>query len=130
MYWAGRYQGLHDRYHTEELDDTMKDPDAFQKFQDSSKSAPTTPHDAELNNFEKVDTYEPTTKGIQSMAEAEEARVVRVFSYLTRCCADDASKKSLFEWQQTYARQHQNDKYLPRGGSMTDKPPGWVSRST
>lgn len=130
MYWAGRYQGLHDRYHTEELDDTMKDPDAFQKFQDSSKSAPTTPHDAELNNFEKVDTYEPTTKGIQSMAEAEEARVVRVFSYLTRCCADDASKKSLFEWQQTYARQHQNDKYLPRGGSMTDKPPGWVSRMT
>lgn len=130
MYWAGRYQGLHDRYHTEELNDTMKDPHTFQKFQDSSKSTRTTPHDAELTNSEEQDMYEPATRGIQSMAEAEEARIVKVFAYLTRCCADDASKKSLFEWQQTYARQHQNDKYLPQGGSMTDKPPGWVSRST
>jgi hypothetical protein len=52
----------------------------------------------------------------------------RVFRDLEALCATTEAKKSLWEWQLTYARQEQDEALLPAGGKMTDDKGGWVSR--
>lgn len=57
--------------------------------------------------------------------ENEEKRCRRAFIHLEALCLTDEAKKSLWEFQQSYARQVACVRLLPVGGSMKD---GWMSR--
>jgi hypothetical protein len=130
VWWAGRFTSLPDRFHGEMLEETLKDPKAFQSFQDDSKCAATKTTHEDPKKTDEQEAYEPRTKGIQKINNDEDVRVLRVFAHLKSLCVTDDARKSLFDFQQTYARMYANEKWLPAGGTMEDKPPGWVSRMT
>jgi hypothetical protein len=51
-----------------------------------------------------------------------------VFRDLEALCVTTEAKKSLWEWQLTYARQEKIEALLPTGGRMSEVRGGWVSR--
>jgi len=63
--------------------------------------------------------------------EDNEVTICRVFMHLEHLCVTDEAKSSLWEWQQHYARVHQNPRFLPFGGKMTEQveeKENWVNR--
>jgi hypothetical protein len=127
-YWAGRFQSLHDRFHGEMLEEVMQNPETFRRYQDATDYAP--PQDA--NNHTKKpqeqDLNEADTEGMKLIVDDEDKRVLQVFNHLLSLCATDKARHSLFEFQEMYARMQSKAFYLPAGGSMSERPPGWVSR--
>lgn len=55
-------------------------------------------------------------------------RIQQVFAKLQTLCMTSKARKSLWEWQQAYARHEKNETLLPIGGKMENDRPGWVSR--
>lgn len=59
----------------------------------------------------------------------EDERCKRVFVHLEAFCATDEARRSLFTFQQEYARKMRRPKLLPRGGTMGDRVWGsYISR--
>ena len=128
-YWCGRFQALHDRFHLHNLEVTRLPQDEFRdvvglkkegdyaaKFKDKVKSKV-------KRSSESEGPWSPRSKKFQM--ESEERRCRRVFNHLEALCLTDEAKKSLWEFQQNYARHIGCDRLLPVGATMKD---GWMSR--
>ncbi|KAH7019073.1 NRDE protein-domain-containing protein [Ilyonectria destructans] len=55
------------------------------------------------------------------LAENDDSRCRRVFHRLDSCCITDEARRSLHDWQQTYARRNGRPGLLPEGGCMQEK---------
>jgi hypothetical protein len=124
IWWAGRFTSLSDRFHTETLNNAMMDPHLLRSLQDNNKCMSQGARDDDGIRCES------SSKGQKQMADDEHNRTMRVFAHLTSICATEEARNSLFDFQQQYARMENNKNWLPVGGTMEDKPPGWVARMT
>lgn len=95
-YWVGRLQGIHDRLGNERLQQTLND----------------------LQQKELL-------KGPESLQEESDNRYRQAFMELQGLCITKEAKKSLYDFQQEYARRVNNPLLLPVGGHMKG---GWKAR--
>ncbi|KAK3936561.1 hypothetical protein QBC46DRAFT_25898, partial [Diplogelasinospora grovesii] len=51
----------------------------------------------------------------------DDERCQRIFQYLEELCVTSQARRSLWLWQQDYARRTHREALLPRGGSMADR---------
>lgn len=84
-------------------------------------------HDEEdISTSLSKDRNRATLKSRVAALEDEDARAKRVFRHLEAMCKTTEARRSLFAWQQVFARRMNKEHLLPSGGSMEDR--GWVGR--
>jgi hypothetical protein len=101
-YWAGRYRTLDDKFHSEDFDiDYLESPAILEALREIEK---------EGGSFLDDD-----------MSNADQLRYRRVFAVLETHCKTPDAKKSLWSFQQAYARNLKSEHLLPVGGSIQEK---------
>jgi hypothetical protein len=136
-YWCGRFQALSDRFHNEVLEASLKDHLLFKQFMQKSSVSPIPDVSTnksivainikgKLYKDETEDSFHNTTE--KFLKEEDDRRSKRVFMHLEALCHTNDAKRSLWEWQLTFARIEKKEKLLPHGGRMTDTKDDWVSR--
>ncbi|ELR06656.1 hypothetical protein GMDG_00273 [Pseudogymnoascus destructans 20631-21] len=101
-YWAGRYRTLDDKFHSEDFDiDYLESPAILEALREIEKQG---------GSFEDDD-----------MSNADQLRYRRVFAVLETHCKTPDAKKSLWSFQQAYARNLKSEHLLPVGGSIQEK---------
>ncbi|KFZ09225.1 hypothetical protein V501_05667 [Pseudogymnoascus sp. VKM F-4519 (FW-2642)] len=101
-YWAGRYRTLDDKFHSEDFDiDYLESPAILEALREIEN---------EGGSFEDDD-----------MSNADKLRYRRVFAVLETHCKTPDAKKSLWSFQQAYARNLKSENLLPIGGSIQEK---------
>lgn len=101
-YWAGRYRTLDDKFHSENFDiDYLESPDVLAALRDIEKQG---------ESFED-----------DNMSNSDQLRYRRVFAVLETHCKTPDAKKSLWSFQQAYARNLKCQQLLPVGGTIQEK---------
>jgi hypothetical protein len=129
-YWAGRFSGLHDRFHNEMREASLANPLAFRQLASAVRS-PNTSKSKERSKGKgkgkvmEEDRSRSTPPELITMSNFiegdEEQRCKRVFVHLEALCMNDSAKKSLWDFQLRYARTHDREGLLPVGGKMEPK---------
>lgn len=157
-YWTGRFNSLHDRFLAECLTpNNMQSLLGSQADNAAARNQQIQPHLLREIQYTRFNTRLPpsaTSAAILQQtggnrlggdkdrnqtsathaANAElllddDERCKRVFIHLEAFCATDEARKSLFAFQQEYARKMRRPKLLPRGGTMGDRVWGsYISR--
>ncbi|CAG8959907.1 hypothetical protein HYFRA_00013179 [Hymenoscyphus fraxineus] len=139
-YWCGRLSSLYNQYSNEMLEAIETDPENLQMYtaptpvgfvpprlakdKDKHKSKEA---QAKANNDPQDPLDSERLASSMFMAEASDERYRRAFATLRAYCVTAEAKKSLWDFQQTYARNQRNERFLPAGGHMTD---AWYTRLT
>jgi hypothetical protein len=133
-YWVGRLSGLYNKYSNDMLEATLQDPELLQKSTAPTPEKVTTPRltkDKKIKEGAKstaIDPFDDDRLASSLMVENDaESRYRRAFATLQDYCMTSAAKKSLWEFQQAYARKEDNSRFLPAGGHMTD---AWYNKLT
>ncbi|OBT64064.1 hypothetical protein VE03_06724 [Pseudogymnoascus sp. 23342-1-I1] len=101
-YWAGRYRTLDDMFHSEDFDiDYLGSPAVLEALIQIER---------EGESFED-----------DNMSSADQLRYRRVFAVLETHCKTTDAKKSLWSFQQAYARNLKCQQLLPAGGTIQEK---------
>lgn len=157
-YWTGRFNSLHDKFLAECLSsDNLQSLIGAQADRAVARNQQRQPHLLRETQYTRFNTRLPpsatsaailqqTTGGglggdissnqtlAMHAADAElllddDERCKRVFIHLEAFCATDDARRSLFAWQQDFARKTGRPKLLPRGGTMGDRAWGsYISR--
>ncbi|KFY21835.1 hypothetical protein V493_07074 [Pseudogymnoascus sp. VKM F-4281 (FW-2241)] len=102
-YWAGRYRTLDDKFRSENFDiDYLESPAILEALRETEKEG-----------------YSSDDDG--SMSNADQLRCRRVFAVLETHCKTPDAKKSLWSFQQAYARNLKCQQLLPLGGTFQEK---------
>lgn len=150
-YWTGRFNSLHDKFLAECLTpnnlQSILGAQADRTTAWNQQKQPHLPREAQYTRFNTRLPPSATSAAIlqqttgsgglggnrgsdQSLemhaADAElllddDERCKRVFTHLEAFCATDDARRSLFAFQQDYARKMGRPKLLPRGGTMGDR---------
>lgn len=131
-YWSGRFVALHDRFASEYLNRSTqemqsspisKDPFVKRSTPDRFPPRSSSLHPAYLSHSITTSalTNIPFPNQRKHPHDDEEARCRRVFRHLEALCTTHEARRSLFDFQQAYARQCGRVGLLPDGGSMEDK---------
>ncbi|KAG6361917.1 hypothetical protein INS49_010146 [Diaporthe citri] len=153
-YWTGRFSSLHDKFLAECLttNNLLSILDA-QADSAKARNQQLQPHLLRETQYTRFNTRLPPSAtsaailqqtgggggpgsdtGGMHAADAElllddDERCKRVFVHLEAFCATDEARRSLFAFQQDYARKTRRVKLLPRGGTMGDRNWGsYISR--
>ncbi|KAG9231707.1 hypothetical protein BJ875DRAFT_109562 [Amylocarpus encephaloides] len=134
-YWCGRLASLHNQYSNNMIQTTLRDqnhpkkctalsPDSF-----DSPPRPTKYKDKKEPSKSIDDLLLDDSSLVTPMVleEDSDTRYRRAFTTLQTYCTTNAAKKSLWDFQQSYARNQNNSRMLPVGGHMTD---AWYTRLT
>ncbi|KAI0129610.1 hypothetical protein BJ170DRAFT_593163 [Xylariales sp. AK1849] len=146
-YWTGRFMSLQDRFRNEMLHPdnltTLVNAQAERSVV-SDQAATNVPGSASNPNLlrakAKKHRYSISNSTIASrdkskdsrnsigaaLLEDEENRARRVLLHLEALCTTSEARRSLHNWQQSYARRVGKEELLPRGGTLEDK--GWMGR--
>lgn len=156
-YWTGRFNSLHDKFLAECLTpNNMQSLLGSQADNAAARNQQIQPHLLRETQYTRFNTRLPPsatsaailqqTRGSlggdkdrnkTSAAHAADAallldddeRCKRVFIHLEAFCATDEARRSLFAFQQEYARKMRRPKLLPRDGTMGDRAWGsYISR--
>lgn len=157
-YWSGRFNSLHDKFLADCLTtNNLHSILAAQAEQAKARNQQLQPHLLRETQYTRFNTRLPpsaTSAAIlqqtgggglggdkdrneslaKHAADAElllddDERCKRVFVHLEAFCATDEARRSLFAFQQEYARKMRRPKLLPRGGTMGDRVWGsYISR--
>ncbi|KAI1458754.1 hypothetical protein F4805DRAFT_456467 [Annulohypoxylon moriforme] len=138
-WWTGRFQALDDHFRNENLSpENMATIIASATKIPGPASRPQNP--AGLPSSHTMGNFPSSSAATTASAQREraalltdeDARAKRVFGHLNTLCMTDAARKSLYAFQQQYARNHDKEALLPSGGTMYDEPKGkgkrWVGR--
>ncbi|KAK2597813.1 hypothetical protein N8I77_012575 [Diaporthe amygdali] len=149
-YWTGRFNSLHDKFLGECLtSNNLQSLLGAQADRAVTRNQHRQPHLLREPQYTRFNTRLPPsatsaailqqttgsglgadTSSNQSFAmhaaDAElllddDERCKRVFTHLEAFCATDDARRSLFAWQQDFARKTRRPKLLPRGGTMEDR---------
>ncbi|KAH7311593.1 hypothetical protein B0I35DRAFT_462948 [Stachybotrys elegans] len=124
-FWAGRFVALRDKYMSEKLD-----PDVLAVHVTARHRVTQARHHKEARYRPTHLSSSITTSALTSLTsnvtttaldDDDEMRVRRIFARLHSECGSLEARRSLHEWQQTYARRHKSPSLLPQGGTMTDR---------
>jgi hypothetical protein len=133
-YWVGRLSGLYNKYSNDMLEATLQDPELLQKSTAPTPEGYTPPRlmkdkkNKEGRKSTAIDPFDDDRLASSLMLENDaECRYRRAFTTLQGYCVTSAAKKSLWEFQQAYARKEDNSRFLPAGGHMTD---AWYTKLT
>ncbi|KAJ4009665.1 hypothetical protein NW752_009253 [Fusarium irregulare] len=124
-YWSGRFMSLHDRFLSEDYDNE----DAFSpNFSPGGSFQPYSmrPDCFAANARPTHLSYSTTTSALTNLAGTKprkppnnkDARCLRIFQHLENLCVTREARRSLYAWQQTYARRMNKPNLLPQGGSI------------
>ncbi|KAF4464492.1 hypothetical protein FALBO_8682 [Fusarium albosuccineum] len=127
-YWSGRFVALNDRFLSEEFDkmvDTPVSPPFMRPFQRQTIAPDRVAANARPTHL----SHSTTTSALTSLTSSrrvssgsdEDARYIRIFRHLNDLCTTNEARRSLHDWQQTYARRMGKPNLLPKGGRMDDK---------
>ncbi|KAH7157414.1 hypothetical protein B0J13DRAFT_617511 [Dactylonectria estremocensis] len=128
-YWSGRFMALHDRFLAESLDYglsqspivSLGDPIQIQRLAPDRHVANLRPtHLSHSTTTSALTTLTSTKPRIPPVSD-DETRCLRVFLRLGSCCITPEARRSLHDWQQTYARRVNRPGLLPEGGTMHEK---------
>ncbi|KAI0888339.1 uncharacterized protein GGS22DRAFT_96165 [Annulohypoxylon maeteangense] len=140
-WWAGRFLALEDRFREENLR-----PENMAAIIASSTKIPGPvgrshnpaglPSSSTMACFPSSSTaptaHDSGARERAALLTDEDTRTRRVFSHLKALCMTDAARKSLYAFQQQYARNQGKESLLPPGGTMVDEPRSkglrWVGR--
>ncbi|EPE28986.1 hypothetical protein GLAREA_00144 [Glarea lozoyensis ATCC 20868] len=128
-YWVGRLSGLYNKYSNDMLEATIKDPEQLKKRTaptPESFDPPRLSKDKKSKETTKSTANDPADDDVMRQDDAE-GRYRRAFTTLQGYCMTSTAKKSLWEFQQAYARKEDNSRFLPAGGHMTD---AWYTKLT
>lgn len=101
-YWAGRYRTLDDKFRSENFEfDYLESPAVLEALKEIEKQG---------ESFEG-----------DNMSNADQIRCRRVFAVLETHCKTPDAKKSLWSFQQAYARNLKCQQLLPAGGTIQEK---------
>lgn len=101
-YWAGRYRTLDDKFRSENFEiDYLESPVILEALKEIEK---------------KGESFED-----DNMSNADQIRYRRVFAVLETHCKTPDAKKSLWSFQQAYARNLKCQQLLPAGGTIQEK---------
>ncbi|KAJ4202472.1 hypothetical protein NW767_005841 [Fusarium falciforme] len=128
-YWSGRFVSLNDRFAAEEFE---KDIAALPFLPPSEAPQKQTikPDRAGANYRPTHLSHSTTTSALtaltsskpeESLEDDEDARCIRIFRHLDCLCSTNEARRSLRDWQQTYARRMGKPGLLPKGGRMEDQ---------
>lgn len=145
-YWAGRFNSLHDKFLAECLTpNNLHSILEAQAERAKDRNQQLQPHLVRETQYTRFNTRLPPSAtsaailqqtgggggpgsdtGGMHAADAEllldeDERSKRVFVHLETFCATDEARRSLFAFQQDYARKMRRPKLLPRGGTMGDR---------
>lgn len=131
-YWSGRFMTLHDRYATEWLlkprlnptpsppvDATRLTSSTPDRFPPRSSSFRPTHLSHSITMSALIEVPFPAQR--KPPTNDEEIVCLRIFSHLEALCTTSEARRSLFDFQQTYARRCNRPGLLPEGGTMEDK---------
>ncbi|TPX10016.1 uncharacterized protein E0L32_001213 [Thyridium curvatum] len=150
-YWSGRFMALHDRFHGELLtpfnlqsvidaqtaqSTLVNDPAPTPKQRKGNLPASNSKSSylrSSLTGTSLADspshgTFQSIARTDVSLLLDETNRCKRVFLHLEAMCTTSEAKRSLFLFQQDYARKHNRKALLPTGGTMVAGRQGLVSR--
>jgi hypothetical protein len=128
QYWSGRFMALRDRYLAENLgpehlhEHLQAHNQLSYKQQPPSHQRPT--HLSLSTTTSALGSFASTP--MPRPADDKDSRCRRIFAHLDSLCVSSEAKRSLRDWQQSYARQHGRSALLPQGGSMEER--GLISR--
>ncbi|KAH7175428.1 hypothetical protein EDB81DRAFT_895954 [Dactylonectria macrodidyma] len=128
-YWSGRFMALHDRLLAESLDYdlsqssliSLSDPIQNQRLAPDRRVANLRPTHLSHSTTTSALTILASSKPRIPAASDDETRCLRVFLRLGSCCITPEARRSLHDWQQTYARRVNRPGLLPEGGTMHEK---------
>lgn len=157
-YWSGRFNSLHDKFLADCLTpNNLQSILAAQAEQSKARNQQLQPHLLRETQYTRFNTRLPPSAtsaailqqtgggglgGVKDRNESlakhaadaellldDDERCKRVFVHLEAFCATDEARRSLFAFQQEYARKMRRPKLLPRGGTMGDRVWGsYISR--
>ncbi|KAI1087212.1 hypothetical protein F5B19DRAFT_500176 [Rostrohypoxylon terebratum] len=140
LWWSGRFSALQDRFRSANLSpenmaiiigSSTKIPGPISKPQ-SLAGLPSSSTMAQLPSRTAPSGQSAANKQQAAQLTDEDALARRVFDHLHALCRTDAARKSLFKFQQNYARKHGKESLLPDGGTMPEDPvvkgKRWVGR--
>ncbi|CAJ0547651.1 Ff.00g044050.m01.CDS01 [Fusarium sp. VM40] len=124
-YWSGRFVSLHDRFLSEEFSNE-KTVTSGSSFGNSFEPHAMTTDRVAVNSRPTHLSHSTTTSALTSLTitkprsspSTKDARCKRIFEHLEGLCATSEARRSLFAWQQTYARRMGKPQLLPQGGRM------------
>ncbi|EJT78691.1 hypothetical protein GGTG_03790 [Gaeumannomyces tritici R3-111a-1] len=142
-YWAGRFLGLHDRFHSELLGpnnleimvnahaslSALPNQDGTGEQKLAHRAACMKPSATSSDIVHRPRAISGSKKAQTRDAERledEDNRSRRVFLHLETMCITREARGSLQAFQQEYARKMKRPGLLPQGGSMEDR--GFISR--
>jgi hypothetical protein len=101
-YWAGRYRTLDDKFRSKNFEiDYLESPAILEALREIEKLGESFQDD--------------------NMSNADQLRCRRVFAVLETHCKTADAKKSLWSFQQAYARNLKCQQLLPVGGTIQEK---------
>lgn len=137
-YWSGRFRTLVSQLQQQVLEATIINPKILAKYipkaWDERRarfinyvnriSKVTGRPEPEVDLYRQKQEWERKSQDAVEdlMEEEEEEQIVKVLRTLETLCVTTEAKRSFWSWQLTYARAHQNEKYLPVGGRMVARP--------
>lgn len=128
-YWSGRFVSLNDRFSAEDFERDMaalpflppSEPPQKQTIKPDRAAANNRPTHLSHSTTTSALTSLTSSKPEESLQDDEDARCLRVFRQLDCLCSTNEARRSLRDWQQTYARRMGKPGLLPKGGRMEDK---------
>ncbi|KAH8776774.1 hypothetical protein F5883DRAFT_452836 [Diaporthe sp. PMI_573] len=140
-YWSGRFNSLHDKFLAECLTpNNLQSLLGAKADRSAALNQQLQPHLLREAQYTRFNTRLPpsaTSAAILQQAGGGDAKLLlddderckRVFIHLEAFCATDEARRSLFVFQQDFARKEGRPKVLPRGGTMGDRNWGsYISR--
>lgn len=138
--WGGRFSAVDNRFRNELLDITLEDGPAFQEYVRSvgNYAEISKPRSQRANDYSKMHTTASAANGFREptppeqverrkfMGDDEILRHKRVMEHLATLCRDEAARRSLHEFQTTYARLHRRPDLMPLEGNRIEKLMGRV----
>ncbi|KAJ4314939.1 hypothetical protein N0V84_008633 [Fusarium piperis] len=127
-YWSGRFVSLNDRFSAEDFEKDMAslpllpllEPPQKQTIKPDRAAANYRPTHLSHSTTTSALTALTTSKPEESLEDDEDARCLRIFQHLECLCSTNEARRSLRDWQQTYARRMGKPGLLPRGGRMEE----------
>ncbi|RTE73605.1 hypothetical protein BHE90_011970 [Fusarium euwallaceae] len=128
-YWSGRFVSLNDRFSAEEFEKDMaalpfvppSEPPQKQAIKPDRAAANFRPTHLSHSTTTSALTALTSSKPEESLEDDEDARCIRIFRHLDCLCSTNEARRSLRDWQQTYARRMRKPGLLPKGGRMEDQ---------
>ncbi|OTB00263.1 hypothetical protein M426DRAFT_267837 [Hypoxylon sp. CI-4A] len=131
--WLGRFVSLQDKFKNEMLlpgnlktitdanadKNKMRDPPSSSQAGTSLAASHTT---ANIHRTAIQLGADAARNAEAVLLTDEDRRNHRVFVHMAAMCATEEARKSLYDFQQRYARQMDKPQYLPPGGTMQDPP--------